>query len=201
MILGGHDHIVKLKILRPANAIRSAMKAAKFYAVRSGRTPGIYQTWEDCKTQVSTKETSLLTNARKSPRRCDLYVVTKYFSTSVAKTSRLQVTAFSNAEFKSFKTLNEAKSFLSSGLDRQNTSTFNPPEAHAPRQLTLASPLLDTGPSRCFKAIQEDNEEPNLKKRKREQAASVSSGSALEADANEWYHMVCFVHASPPILL
>ena len=46
----------------------------KYYAVKNGRNPGIYMTWDDCKKQVD---------------------------------------GYSKAEFKSFKTLEEAKKFRS----------------------------------------------------------------------------------------
>ena len=45
----------------------------KFYAVKNGKTPGIYDTWDECKENVS---------------------------------------GFPGAEYKSFKTLEEAKEFM-----------------------------------------------------------------------------------------
>jgi len=34
-------------------APKSKKKGNKFYAVRVGRTPGVYQTWDECEAQVS----------------------------------------------------------------------------------------------------------------------------------------------------
>ena len=51
----------------------------KFYAVKNGKTPGIYETWDECKENVS---------------------------------------GFPGAEYKSFKTLEEAKEFMEVGYER-----------------------------------------------------------------------------------
>ena len=52
----------------------------KFYAVKNGKTPGIYETWDECKENVS---------------------------------------GFPGAEYKSFKTLEEAKEFMEIGYERK----------------------------------------------------------------------------------
>lgn len=54
--------------------------AKKYYAVKKGRTPGIYMTWDDC---------------------------------------RKMVDGFPDAKYKSFKTLEEAKEFIDSGIDNK----------------------------------------------------------------------------------
>ena len=93
----------------------------------------------------------------------------------------LQVTAFSNANFKSFKTLNEAKGFMSSGLSSQEVRSVQ-----QPRQLTLPSSLLGGIQARAPEAIQEGNADAS-KKRKRDQ---IKGSTSFDLDDQEWYHMV-----------
>ena len=54
----------------------------KYYAVKVGKRPGVYKTWEDCSEQVR---------------------------------------GFSGAEYKSFKTQEEAENFLSNDLEPEYT--------------------------------------------------------------------------------
>lgn len=66
--------------------------ASKYYAVRAGRTPGIYRTWEDCKKMVH---------------------------------------GFPGAIYKSFSTLEEAKTFVGE-LAQQNDPDVQPGDKTAP---------------------------------------------------------------------
>lgn len=64
------------------------MAKKKYYAVKNGKTPGVYLTWDDCKAQVS---------------------------------------GFSGAIYKSFPTMEEAKSFVAGATSNaSNTKTLKP---------------------------------------------------------------------------
>lgn len=69
--------------------------AGKYYAVRQGKTPGIYRTWDECKAEVH---------------------------------------GFKNAEYKSFKTLDEAQNYMNRevlGLDIQDEDRLSKDEVIA----------------------------------------------------------------------
>jgi ribonuclease HI len=71
----------------------------KYYAVASGRSTGVFQTWDECKEQVRMCETHHLPVVRslKSVDNC---------------TYSLQVYGYSGAKYKSFKTAKEAHDFV-----------------------------------------------------------------------------------------
>lgn len=64
--------------------------AKKFYAVKNGKTTGIFQSWDECKKQVA---------------------------------------GFSGAEYKSFKTHEEAESYLKDGMDNSANDSTDIPDA------------------------------------------------------------------------
>lgn len=87
--------------------------------------------------------------------------------------------------------MNEAKSFLSPVRHKHETGSLQSAHDQAPRQLTLASSLGEAAPSTAAHASDDEDAGSGAKKRKRDQTASTSSSSPLQANASEWYHMVC----------
>ena len=102
-------------------------KTKKFYAVREGRKPGIYYSWEECKAQIHgikseyksfetlNEAEDYLNHTSKNSFSEKVYAVKVgrepgiYFSWDDCKS---QVTGFSNAEFESFLKFEEAEEYL-----------------------------------------------------------------------------------------
>lgn len=113
-----------------------ANKKNKFYAVRKGRKPGIYQTWPECQEQVK---------------------------------------GYKGAQYKSFKTEEEAKEYINDNESGQQSQTTDKLQMSSSRKRKNSDPIQD------LNALALDSQE----KRQRNVESSSSTIDSLELDAIE----------------